>query len=519
MGLLACILILLLFASPVLAIDYYISAAGSGSACSSGTPCALATAVATATSGDTIFFKSDDSWTGVPPLLTVVAGVTYDGSTYGTGTRAELKATGAGVDGNTGIINVGKSTVTIKGFKINGNSQDNANGINIGAYTSTTNFSDIIVDNCEVLNITSRRGIYVGPTYGAAQTISNVIIINTSVHDIPGNGTSWGSGIVIYPTWQYENNLLTDVLIRNCTIYNVFIEGIYIKDQVTNITVEFNNVYGNGNGIHFEGSEYEGSGPIVNAVVRYNLIYDNLYSGLNFVPRGYNIDASFYGNLVWDNCKTGYGLHSCNVKMAGNFATSTINFYNNTFAINSSRVSTDDYIVNVSIGDGQNDGGGITGTPTINLVNNIIFSDSVHVSGTPFVDYNNKTTVHSNNLFYRLSGSLVRIGATTYSSVDIDSWEATNKHTDPTFTGGTLPTGFTGIYGVNMVPNTTYFAITSGDALNNGVTLGSPYNGCINGAGLSIPLVRPVGTYDIGAYELDPIAAFRFRGVFTGVMN
>jgi hypothetical protein len=92
---------------------------------------------------------------------------------------------------------------------------------------------------------------------------------------------------------------------------------------------------------------------------------------------------------------------------------------------------------------------------------------------------------------------------TTLSAATLQStWETTAQITNPNFAGGTLPTGFTGTYGTNMVPNTNYFAITSGDAINNGATLGSPYNGCINGAGLATPITRPQGAaYDIGAYE------------------
>jgi hypothetical protein len=72
---------------------------------------------------------------------------------------------------------------------------------------------------------------------------------------------------------------------------------------------------------------------------------------------------------------------------------------------------------------------------------------------------------------------------------------------DYTATGGTLPTGFTGTYGTNMMPNTNYFSISSGDALNNGATLGSPYDGNINTSGRANPNLRPEGKYDIGAYE------------------
>ena len=74
-----------------------------------------------------------------------------------------------------------------------------------------------------------------------------------------------------------------------------------------------------------------------------------------------------------------------------------------------------------------------------------------------------------------------------------------------------------------MVPNTTYFALGSASpAVNAGATLGSPYNGCINGAGLTTPIVRPLGAaFDIGAYEYGTVAqsggsagsGFKIQGV------
>lgn len=88
-----------------------------------------------------------------------------------------------------------------------------------------------------------------------------------------------------------------------------------------------------------------------------------------------------------------------------------------------------------------------------------------------------------------------------YNRAGVPTWESSAKNTDPNFVGGALPTGFSGTYGANMVPTTNYFAISSGDALNNGAILGSPYNGCINGAGLATPILRPQGSYDIGAYQ------------------
>jgi hypothetical protein len=54
-----------------------------------------------------------------------------------------------------------------------------------------------------------------------------------------------------------------------------------------------------------------------------------------------------------------------------------------------------------------------------------------------------------------------------------------------------------------MLPNTNYFATTTGPTIDTGATLGSPYNLSINSAGLASPFLRPQGgAYDIGAYEL-----------------
>jgi len=79
-------------------------------------------------------------------------------------------------------------------------------------------------------------------------------------------------------------------------------------------------------------------------------------------------------------------------------------------------------------------------------------------------------------------------------------YDTNAKTADPLFTGGDLPTGFTGTYGTDMVPNQTYFSITSGDALGNGPVLTSTYNKAINYAGTSSTYNRGTA-WDIGAYE------------------
>ncbi len=86
-------------------------------------------------------------------------------------------------------------------------------------------------------------------------------------------------------------------------------------------------------------------------------------------------------------------------------------------------------------------------------------------------------------------------------------WEASAKASVPSFIGGTLPTGFSGTYGSNMVPDTDYFQLTvDSPAKDAGATL-EGYTGAINGAGLTTPIVRPLGdAFDIGAYEYGTVA-------------
>lgn len=110
--------------------------------------------------------------------------------------------------------------------------------------------------------------------------------------------------------------------------------------------------------------------------------------------------------------------------------------------------------------------------------------------------------------------------AQAYTAADIaaGSYDTNARSTDPSFTGGTLPTGFSGTYGTDMVPNTTYFSITSGDALGNGAVLTSTYNKAINYAGTSSTYNRGTA-WDIGAYEYtyDGGVIINTGAVFSGI--
>jgi hypothetical protein len=500
------LLLILLSAWPVFGATYYVKNGGNDNVNGLSDATAWATIAkvnATAKSGDTVYFRSQDTWTSAtPPVLTATAGVTYDGSTYGTGTRATLQATGNAITyPNYSTVKIEASNITFKGFNVDSNNY-RTGGLFIG-YMRDADTSDITIDNCVVHGI---GGIVGDWTYGIlvsnklGHTVSNITITNTTVYDC------FHEGIAIYPGWASVNDRNDTVLIRGCTVYNTGTigsggVGVEICNDSRNVTVEYCTLYNNDHGIWIRVSpSYEGYVNYApqNMTIRYNIIHDNRYDGINITNwRTLMETGSFYGNLFYSNGKAGY-VDTSDISFgdssgSSDYTTDTVfNIYNNTFYLtgspgtNSAAAIAFGYFGHITNG-------------TFNLKNNIIYSGNYRAVVNKF----GSLVTHSNNLIYSTSsGTWVTDGSSNYTSTGVKTWETTVQNTDPAFTGGTLPTGFSGTYGTNMVPNTPYFATTSGPAVNNGATLGSPYNGCINGAGLAIPITRPQGTaYGIGAYE------------------
>lgn len=460
----------------------------------------------TVTSGDTVYFRSQDTWTASSGLsvLTATAGVTYDGATYGSGTRATLSSAGT----TKSVVEIDVSNVTFKGFEVNGNNSAGCGGIYVGE-NAAASFFNVTIDNCIVHDIGTGsdwvRGIYIGSlVYYGPVTVSNVTLKNCTVYN------TLRSGIAVYPTWIRTGSKVDTVLIRNCVAYNTGLlkgwgYGVDIKDDVANATVEYCYLHDNDYGFNLETYANELIGTPHNMVIRYNIIKDSRVNGINLANNGNRTyDGVIYGNLILNSGVGGAGV-DISIGSA-NYGTSVFSFYNNTIY---STVSYPTGAVSVA-----GSSPFITGTPTFNFKNNIIYTTSRPALSECWNDDSNACTgnflTHTNNLLYRSSGAtdnhiiLYKYGSseTHYNRPGVLTWEPTAKNTDPTFTGGTLPTGFTGTYGTDMVPNTNYFVITSGDAIDNGTTLGSPYNGCINGAGKATPILRPQGgAYDIGAYE------------------
>ena len=510
--------LVLTFACPVLASTYYIKTGGNDSldGVSEATAWATISKVEnTVKTGDTVRFRSQDTWTGgTLPMLTAAEGVTYDGSTYGTGTRATLQANADPPTGNYSQIRIEEDDVTFQGFDVDMNSRKTG-GIYLG-YLRGADTSNVTIDNCVVhdssLGVSDwAYGILVSNKLG--YTVSNITITDSTVYNHSHEG------IAMYAAWANPADRNDTVLVRENTVYNCG-TGVLIANDSDNVTVEYNTLYSNkSQGIYIRTSPtWDGtpdsvtSGPD-NMIVRYNIIRDSEQWGISITnPRNLSMGGSFYGNLVFNNGKdTDGNVNGGDFLISGlssiAYTGNVFNVYNNTFY--SVDKPCTNYAFMVGVGIGGDDPSGIT----VNFKNNIVYYNTATTGGNryPIWDRYDRLT-HSNNLVYRSSSAsdthvMVYAGASVeyYNRAggvsDLTNWEATANKTAPSFTGGTLPTGFIGTYGTDMIPNTNYFAITSGDAINNGDTLASPYNGSINGAGLATPILRPQGTYDIGAYQ------------------
>ena len=481
----------LFLASPAWAATYYVKNGGNDNLDGLSDATAWATIAkvqAKVTNGDTVYFRSQDTWEGANSLLNCTSGVTYDGSTYGSGLRATLRATSR-VNNSYGIVQLYNSGVTFRGFKVDSNKLS-IGGIYIGGTSPTPSgdISYITVHNCEVTNgITTDNpnpSYYYGILVGArgSHTTSNVAVTNNIVHDVGHEGIS------VYPNWGTSGNRVNIALIRNNIVYNTGQAGgsahpIDIANDSDNVTIEFNYVSGSAIYIVNYGPDYTGPDEYPdNFIIRYNIMKNTSLSISSYMGfHHFYGSGAFYGNILIDSS---IGLNG------GDYHDKSIKIYNNT--VYSPNLTSMFGCAGIYEG-GSNTSG-------IEFKNNIFYCSAAQRC---FYDYGEQISQHANNLYYRPSGTvLVYTSSKSYTATDITDWEATAQNTDPSFTRGTLPTGFKGTYGIDKVPNTNYFAITTGDALNNGATLGSPYNGCINGAGLATPITRPQGAaYDIGAYE------------------
>ena len=393
------------------AATYYVKNGGNDSAAGTSDATAwasIAKVEATVKSGDTVYFRSQDTWTSTSAaVLIATAGVTYDGATYGSGTRAKFFAGADEVYNHPAIVEIGVGNVTFRGFEVDGTGHFNG-GIYVGT-TAANDMSNVTVDNCVVHDIGNRNdwiyGIDLGPTNQSKNIlVSNVTVTNTVVYNTAHEG------IAIYPTWQgnYKNTIDT-VLLKNNNIYNAGVygggPGVSVVNAANNVTIEHNNIYNNnGDGVWVRVSpdnSHAPTGAPNNLVVRYNNIYNNKNGLVITDCWGLTMTGSFYSNLIYNNIPgDGYSNVAISPSTYENrvdckdFGSSVINIFNNTIY---SVAGSGQFTSGVSVAEYSDQ---IEGTPTFNLKNNIIYAGNY----APVYDHFGWLT-HSNNLIYRSSGA------------------------------------------------------------------------------------------------------------------
>jgi hypothetical protein len=453
--------------------------------------------------GDVVYFREGSTWTSAArPILATKAGVTYYGKGYGSlGVRAKLKAYGtpSGTP-SSGVIDIYASNVTVKGFEVDANEQS-IGGIYIGYAAGYIDVTDVVVDDCVVHDTGGEEAVPTEYLYGILvgqrnlHTTRNITITNCEVYN------TGHEGIAIYPSRNY-GNFVENVTVRGCTIHDTghwggtsWGHGIYIALHTSNILIEYNTVYNTYSVGVVTYADHPTTAPYTvgypdNVTIRYNLVYNSL-NQVGITLNSQNNSWTGWGNVyIYGNVLYNNRLHIG----GGNFWNKEIKIYNNTI-YNNILNSKGIWIYKTA-----------SNTSGIEIKNNLIQTGE----GTAAICLDDEgallaENLHSNNLYYRLSGTLVLNGATYYTGSNINTWEGTAQNADPLFTGGVLPTGFIAASGGGMIPNTDFFNISSGNAINNGVTLGVPYDGCVNWTGSEEVACRPAGAYDIGAYEIPTV--------------
>lgn len=435
------------------------------------TACSGVCASTTLNPGDTVYFNSAGTWLVTGQYgLHVKGGVTYIGDSWGSGTRATIRATATLA---AAIIDFREDNPTIptvvKGFNVDAGGNlangisNNGVGFNMPFYTTPLTGAVKRVDNLIVHNNWSRvslgqytYGIIVSNHGGTAATVSNVEILNSVVHDTSRDG------INLYPGDENANCIISNITVRGNEVYNTGLDpdygagsGIIVKGRVQNAIIENNYVHDipKANLIFVNSNEthHFGFGP-TKIHIRYNILNANnmgqgailFYDGSGGTdPR----DVNVYGNLVYattyNSSKLG-GLWLDTTLVGAN----TLHVYNNTF-----------YNAPVTVNNSA------ATFPVFEFKNNIVYLSG---GGTPITGANS-FTASSNNLT-----------------------------TNPSFKNtANAPTGFAGTFGVDWAPKADGFSVLTGSpAIDAGTALASPYDGSINS------LARPQGpAFDIGAYE------------------
>ncbi|HHW09919.1 MAG TPA: hypothetical protein GXX29_08095 [Firmicutes bacterium] len=214
--------------------------------------------------GDIVYFNNAATWEAPAGtyFLQVQGGVTYDGHSWGPGTRATFKATAPLRALITIMDDHPEYPTVVRGFEIDASGYA-INGIGINFPHSRGDLTGAVkrIENCVVHNLGGLAakgeyvyGIIVSSGYGGnpRRVVANVEILNCVVYNVSRGG------INLYSANDNPNSRIENVLVRGNEVYNCGTDPRYagsslpVKNHVINAIVENNiirdpvNGYGTG---------------------------------------------------------------------------------------------------------------------------------------------------------------------------------------------------------------------------------------------------------------------------------
>jgi hypothetical protein len=445
--------------------------------------------------GDTVYFNNAATWTvsSGEAIIQVVGGVTYDGKTWGSGSRARLRATGGLTRSVINFMSDHPTEPTVvRGFEVDANNQLTSGiGINWPQSAGSLTGATKRIKDCVVHGVYSRSsqgqyeyGIAISSGYGGSRTVSNVEVLDCEVFNISRGGVN------VYSANDDPGSGISNVLVRGCEVYNTGTDTSYagsalaLKNHIVNVIVEYNYIHNPERGIGIGISTHPEPGFIgpENTIIRHNIIRESEHVGI-FFQGGGDKSVDIYGNLIMKNKYEGIRLA---LSLSDSLA---VKIYNNTFYHNYESEWSHELRIESNSAD----------ISVLEVANNIFDAAS---TTRPLGDDDGDITAHFNNIYYRPGGgTLVTADGISYSASNISSWEPTALTGDPLLKNPSdLPSGFTGTYGVDMEPAGDGLNITAASSAKDyGASLGSTYSSSINS------VIRPRGlAWDIGAYEFVP---------------
>ncbi len=439
--------IFLLISSLLQATTYYVSTSGSDSnnGLSTSAPWAtLSWAESHATApGDIIALKKGDTWSLATSVVikhggTTGSPITWDGSLWGSGANGKILNTKDRGDGNNALVHFitsGSHDVVFKNIIADGGNHQ-CFGIVIGYHSAISgnaqnNEHDITIDGCSILNIGSGAAYNQGFLCGTWYTdIWNITIQNCTLDGADDEQLTFYGGRT--DEWDAQARECRNIVIRNNTLTNWGRRGqstgygMQINNKATNVLIEGNTLTqgasGKGDAFHLESNEPIAGYYPTGVIFRYNkLTVNRTNEWCVIVQKGQAMTMTAYSNIFIHTSSSNTSGGNIWIISNGTYTGAKLNFYNNTFYTRTGRSYEDD--------------SHLTGVCTFK--NNIIYHAGTLSTDNPVIISSAGSTVHSNNLYYRVGTGdvfLVSEGGSSKYQSTITSWEPTSKKDDPLFT-------------------------------------------------------------------------------------